>query len=73
MSTEQIINAAMALPAESQAELVERLLASLETDQQNDVDPAWAKEAEDRIAAYEAGDIEAIPAEQVLAELGFAR
>ena len=51
------------------AVLVERLLASLESGSQSEIDAAWAKEADNRIAAYEAGEIEAIPAEQVLAEL----
>ena len=69
MSTAQIIDAALALPAQSKAELVERLLASLESGSQSEIDAAWAKEADNRIAAYEAGEIEAIPAEQVLAEL----
>ena len=69
MSTAQIIDTALALPAQSKAELVERLLASLESGSQSEIDAAWAKEADNRIAAYEAGEIEAIPAEQVLAEL----
>ena len=30
-----------------------------------DIDAAWAREAEDRIDAYERGDIAAIPASQV--------
>ena len=62
--TEAILEHALALSPKDRATLVEKLLASLN---QSDsvVDALWAKEVEDRIDAYEAGKLEAIPAEAV--------
>lgn len=34
------------------------------------IDAPWAREAEDRIAAYEAGEMQAIPSEEVFSEIG---
>ena len=62
--TEVILEQALALSPKDRAALVEELLASL--DQPDPVvDALWAKEVEDRINAYEAGELEAIPAEAV--------
>jgi putative addiction module component (TIGR02574 family) len=48
-------------------ELVEEVLASLsETDPE--IDRAWAAECEDRLAAYERGEISAVDADVVLAK-----
>jgi putative addiction module component (TIGR02574 family) len=53
-------------PAE-RLELVDDLLASLdEADPQ--IDRLWAKEAEDRLAAYRRGEIKAVPLQEVLAK-----
>jgi putative addiction module component (TIGR02574 family) len=52
-------------PAE-RLELVDDLLASLdEPDAQ--IDRLWAKEAEERLAAYRRGEIKAVPLQEVLA------
>jgi putative addiction module component (TIGR02574 family) len=48
-------------------QLVDDILASLDEPDTN-IDRLWAKEAEDRLAAYRRGDIKAIPLEQVLAK-----
>jgi len=53
-------------PAE-RLELVDDLLASLdEPDPQ--IDQLWAKEAEERLAAYRRGEIKAVPLQEVLAK-----
>lgn len=53
-------------PAE-RIELVDDLLASLdEPDPQ--IDRLWAKEAEERLAAYRRGEIKAVPLQEVLAK-----
>ena len=53
-------------PAE-RLELVDDLLASLdEADAQ--IDRLWAKEAEERLAAYRRGEIKAVPLREVLAK-----
>jgi hypothetical protein len=61
---DEIFRAALSLPQEARADLADRLLESL-----GEVDARWAKEAEDRILAYERGEIAAIPGDQVLAAL----
>ena len=48
-------------------ELVDDILASLDEPDPS-IDKLWAKEAEDRLAAYRRGEIKAIPLEQVLAK-----
>lgn len=53
-------------PAE-RLELVDDLLASLdEPDAQ--IDRLWAKEAEERLAAYRRGELKAVPLQEVLAK-----
>jgi len=53
-------------PAE-RLELVDDVLASLdEPDPQ--IDRLWAKEAEERLAAYRRGEIKAVPLQEVLAK-----
>ncbi|TXS90833.1 addiction module protein [Parahaliea maris] len=55
-----ILAQALELPEHERSALVERLLLSLErTD--SEIDAAWAKEAEWRLAAYENGEIESVP------------
>lgn len=64
----EIMAVALKLPASERAVLADELLHSLDkTDPA--IDALWAKEAEDRLAAYDRGEIEAIDAEAVLAEM----
>jgi len=59
-----ILEQVLSFPARSRATLVEKILDSL--DQPDPlIDEAWAKEAEDRINAYDAGELKGIPAEDV--------
>jgi len=53
-------------PAE-RVELVDSILASLDEPDPN-IDRLWAKEAEDRLAAYRRGEIKAVPLQEVLAK-----
>lgn len=69
MSRDEIFHAALALSGEERATLADQLLQSLEEPDQQEVDRSWAREAEDRIAAYERGEIQAIPGDQVFADL----
>lgn len=48
-------------------ELVDDLLASL-NESDPGLDARWAKEAEDRLAAYRRGEIKAVPLQEVLAK-----
>jgi putative addiction module component (TIGR02574 family) len=65
----QILEEALKLSPVERAELVECLLASFEFNSRKTIDTLWAMEAEDRIDAFERGEMAAIPAEQVFAEI----
>ena len=68
-SAKAIFDQALELPSNDRAALVEGLIASL--DKPNPaLDAMWLKEAEDRVAAYRAGEFGAIDAERVFADLG---
>lgn len=76
MSRDEIFRAALALQEEARAELAYQLLESLHDADQEDLDQEewdrlWAKEAEDRIAACDRGEMAEIPGEEVFASLKF--
>lgn len=66
MSTKgiQILEQALTLPPEERAQLAERLLTSLEVPPDERIDELWAEEAEDRLDAYERGEIQTISARE---------
>ncbi|GAP97038.1 addiction module protein [Leptolyngbya sp. NIES-2104] len=66
---EDIIRAALTLPANSRAMLAEHLLRSLDAQEQSETDAAWSEVVEQRIEAVKSGEVTPIPATQVLQEL----
>lgn len=68
LNTEQLRKDALALPLVERAALAAELLSSLDRSDPR-IDALWAREAEDRLAAFEAGEMAAIPAEDVFTEL----
>lgn len=64
---EEIQAEAMKLSTEERAELADRLWASLEP--RSEIDAAWDAEVERRVRQLEAGEVETIPHEIVIAEL----
>ena len=58
---------ARSLSPDERLELVDDLLASLDEGDAK-IDALWAREAEDRLAAYRRGEIKAIPLQEVLAK-----
>jgi len=58
---EQILQAALALPDDERAELVEALLATLEPETAAPLDDAWKAEIARRSAEFEAGLVKPIP------------
>jgi putative addiction module component (TIGR02574 family) len=60
---------ALELPLTARAELASQLLDSLDHISEEESDQLWAQEAERRYAEYKAGNIEAVPAEEVFARL----
>ena len=55
------------LPPVERAELVEGILQSLDSSDAS-LDRLWAEEAEDRLAAYRRGEIEAVDFDEALAK-----
>ncbi len=56
------------LPTDERARLVELLLESLQEPSLAEIEAAWQREIEERIAAYDRGEMQTHPAEDVFAE-----
>lgn len=69
VQTQQVLKKAIHLPPVERAELVEQILSSFDFPSREAIDTLWAKEAEDRIDAYDRGEIKAIPASQVFEKI----
>ncbi len=67
MSTLEIEARALSLPLHERARLAQALLASL--DEADEIEQAWAEEAARRLEELRSGAVQAIPAEEVFAEL----
>lgn len=63
----EILDKALALSPTEKAELVDKLILSLDKPD-SDLDKLWAEEAESRLAAYKRGDLKAVSVEEVLAK-----
>ena len=57
------------LPANERAELAELLLRSFDGPGQAEIDAAWSRESEDRVAAFDRGEINAVDGAAAMAEL----
>lgn len=66
-SLKQIEQQAQALTAEERAKLVESLLKSLHSTNA-EIEAAWEQEIEDRVAAFDRGEMPDYPAADVFAE-----
>lgn len=58
---------AVKLPPEKRMEVVERILDSLD-EPDAALDALWAKEADDRLAAYRRGEVRAVALSEVIAK-----
>jgi putative addiction module component (TIGR02574 family) len=61
----RILKEALTLKPCEKAELIDKLLLSLDKPDE-DIEELWAKEVESRIDAYEQGKIKAVPLEEIL-------
>ena len=70
---EEILVAALALPEQSRVNLIEKLSDSLSysvvDDHLAEMECTWYEESLKRLEAYKRGEMEALPGEQVMAEL----
>ncbi len=64
-TTDNILREALTLKPSEKAQLIDKLLSILDKPDK-EIDELWAKEAEDRINAYEQGKIKAMSLEKVL-------
>jgi len=64
-TTDNIIKEALTLSSSEKAQLIDKLLSSLDKPDK-EIDKLWAEEAEDRIDAFDQGRIKAISLEKVL-------
>lgn len=60
---------AVALDPKERARLALRLIESLDPGADEDAEELWLEEAERRLARYDAGETEALPANDVIAEV----
>ena len=67
---DKVLAQALELSPIERAELIEKLLSSFEFPSRKSIDEMWAKEVEDRIDAYERGEITAKSARDVFNGIG---
>lgn len=67
MSSKEILEQALQLRPDERFILVEGLLKSLDEPDSN-LDAIWIEEAEKRLKAYRAGELEGIPIEEIFQE-----
>ena len=67
--TEKLADQILSLPCEDRVYLVDRLLQSLNAPSREEIDRLWAEEADRRIDELDSGKVQAIPGEQVFAEI----
>lgn len=68
-SVEGIIAQALQMPPKIRAAIAERLLSSLDSETDLEVEAAWQQEMQRRIGEVEKGEVVCIPWEQVLQRL----
>ena len=66
---DEILSAALSLPLGARAMLADELLQSLDGPNQEQIDAAWAEEAERRMHEIEEGKVETIDGELVMQKL----
>jgi len=73
VESQQVLRDALDLPPVERAELVEEILASFNFPDRQKIDALWAREAEDRINAYDAGKINTTSAKKVFDRIDHPR
>lgn len=67
--TKKFVDEALLLSREARAELVDKLLQSLNIPAPVDIDKLWSEEAENRISEYDSGKVNSMDGLQVIKEL----
>ncbi len=72
--SKEIFNKAVSLPPFERIEIIENLFFSLDSEKdRNRIDKLWANEAEDRIDAFENGEIKSISSSDVFDKINSLR
>ncbi|HEX7721621.1 MAG TPA: addiction module protein [Pyrinomonadaceae bacterium] len=69
LTLDQITEEAMQLPAGSRAQLADKLVESLQSEEPDEIQRLWSAEAIRRRDEIRSGQVEPIPGEQVLEEV----
>jgi Putative addiction module component len=65
----QVLEQALSVSPEERLKVAELLLSNLDSPIQPSIDSLWAAEAEDRIDAFDRGEVQGVPASDVLDEV----
>ena len=65
LTIDQLLNAALALPADDRAELVEALIASLQPEDRPPFDESWREVIQRRSAELRSGQVTPVPWDEV--------
>ncbi|MDD5772975.1 MAG: addiction module protein [bacterium] len=68
MKTNELIEEAILLPVELRAQIIDKLLQSLNPSQK-EIDKLWAKEAEKRVEEIRSGKVKTISGEEVFKKI----
>lgn len=71
--SQEILQAALSLPHADRAEIAASLIHSLDSETDVDADAAWAEEIRRRIDAIDRGEVQLIPWDDVMREMGDRR
>jgi putative addiction module component (TIGR02574 family) len=66
---EQILQIALTLDPDDRVEIAESLILSLDEKRAADIEAAWAEEIKCRIESIDNGQVQLIPADQVMREM----
>ncbi|MBI3944306.1 MAG: addiction module protein [Armatimonadetes bacterium] len=67
--TDRVMDKALSLPVDARLELVEKLLASLNSPTDEAIDRLWAEESERRASQIDAGEARLVPGEEVFVRI----
>ncbi|MFS8086194.1 MAG: addiction module protein [Acidobacteriota bacterium] len=68
-NAERVLQEALGLSPQDRAEVLQRLLATFQEPPDAELDELWAQEAEDRLDAFDRGELGSVSAEEVFARI----